>query len=383
MKGKVIGVDARKLESNKAGIGNYTYNLIKEILRFDQENKYILYTDKEISIDFKEKNLTVICLPDNQKNKFMKKIKSPFWQNIRLRKQLMKDKVDIFFSPNFFKPILYRGISFLTIHDLTFITVPKAFSTVQRWYNRVFLYLSLLGRVEVFTVSNHSKNDILRIYRNVPKNKVHITYCAVDTNKFKPLSELNQDKIEMINEKYNLPDEYLLFVGTIEPRKNLKTLINVISVLKKRNQFNMPLLICGSKGAGYNEILMLIEDLNLYDLVRITGYVEDDDLPYLYARASLFVYPSIYEGFGIPPLEAMASGVPVVTSKVSSLPEVVGNAAICIDPYDQEEMAARILEVLDNESLRDDFIKKGLLRSSTFKWSESAQEFINVLNKYA
>ncbi|RED37057.1 glycosyltransferase involved in cell wall biosynthesis [Paenibacillus sp. VMFN-D1] len=380
--GKIIGIDARKLENNKAGIGNYTYNLIREILEIDEHNTYILYTNNPIPIDFGKENCILKCLPVKARHRLTQKIKSPFWQNFNLRNKLIDDRVDIFFSPNFFKPLFYRGDAFLTIHDLTFITVPKAFSMIQRWYNRLFLFLSLQGRVEIFTVSNHSKQDILKHYRRIQENNVHITYCAVDTSKFKPLSELELDRNELVKKKYGLPDQYILFVGTIEPRKNLKSLLKSMSYLKQEGQSQLPLLICGSKGAGYQELIEQIEVLELKDHVKFTGYISDEDLPYLYANATLFIYPSLYEGFGIPPLEAMASGVPVITSNTSSIPEVVGEAAICIDPNNEKEMFEKIRLLLNDTQLRDKLIKQGLERATFFRWSNSARRFLSVLNQH-
>ena len=192
--------------------------------------------------------------------------------------------------------------------------------------------------------------------------------------RFKPL---NQKEVAEVKQKYNLDFPFILFVGVLQPRKNIPTLIKAYYKLKKEG-IKDKLVITGGKGWQYKEIFETVERLNLQKEVIFTGHIPDDDLPKLYNAADLFAFPSLYEGFGIPPLEAMACGIPVITSNTGSLPEVVGDAGIMVDPYDIDGLAKAMYEVLNNEGLKEEMVKKGLERAKMFSWKKCAKEVLDV-----
>lgn len=374
-----IGIDARKLSSNKSGIGYYAYNLIRSALEQDCNNEYILYSDKTIGVSFNNSNCKIKILPMRMQSAKYDKLMSPYWQNFILTREMKKDGVDLFFSPNFFKPLLFRKPSIVTVHDLTFFTVPEAFSGLQRLYNKIFLRMSLSKRVKVLTVSECSKKDIQHYY-HVKEQNIFITYCAVDDKRFKPISELDSDKNMEVKQKYCLPERFILFVGTIEPRKNVSAILESLKKIKDNKNLAYKFVICGSRGMDFEKVKHTVKDLGLDNDVHFSGYVEDEDLPYIYANAELFVYPSIYEGFGIPPLEAMASEVPTITSDLSSLPEVVGEAACLVDPRNVQQLADSIEQMMNNYEVRESFIHAGKIRVKRFSWDESAATFLKVVN---
>lgn len=214
--------------------------------------------------------------------------------------------------------------------------------------------------------------DIIRYFK-IPENKIKVIYLGVDED-YKPLSET---EIRKVRQKYHLNYPFILYVGSLISHKNIPTLIKAFYKLKK---YGLPhkLVITGKRGWKYKNIFEIISKLNLQKDVVFTGYVQREDLPALYNAADLFVYPSLYEGFGLPPLEAMACGTPVITSNTSSLPEVVGNAGIMVDPYDIDGLAKAMYEVLTNEGLRAELRKRGLERAKMFSWKKTAEETLNV-----
>lgn len=224
----------------------------------------------------------------------------------------------------------------------------------------------------IIAVSNSTKRDLIN-YFNIPEEKIKVILEAAD-EKFKLL---NKEEINEVKQKYNLNFPFILYVGTLEARKNIPTLIKAFYKIKKKN-IEHKLVIAGKKGWKYKEIFETIDKLDLQNDVVFTGYVSDEDLPALYNAADLFVYPSIYEGFGLPPLEAMACGTPVITSNTSSLPEVVGDAGIMVDPCDVDGLTQTMCDVLTNDGLREDMIKKGLERAKMFTWEKCARETLKV-----
>jgi glycosyltransferase involved in cell wall biosynthesis len=224
----------------------------------------------------------------------------------------------------------------------------------------------------IISISHHTKYDMLKHFK-IPEDKIKVIHLAANEC-YKPLKE---DEIYKINEKYSLNHPYILYVGGLEPKKNIPTLLKAFYKLKKHD-VNHKLVITGEKRWNYKSIFETIDKLNLQKEVIFTGYIPDEDLPALYNAADLFVYPSLYEGFGLPPLEAMACGTPVITSNTSSLPEVVGDAGIMVNPYDIDELTNKMYKVLTNEGLTEELSKKGLERAKLFSWKKCAEETLNT-----
>jgi len=227
---------------------------------------------------------------------------------------------------------------------------------------------------QIIAISNSTKQDLIR-YFQVPEEKITVTHLAADEC-FQPLPF---DKVQVFREKYGLDFPFILYVGTLEPRKNLPTLIKAFYYLKKKN-IHHKLVIAGGKGWKYDPIFQTISDLNLIKDIHFTGYVPKEDLPLLYNAADAFVYPSLYEGFGLPPLEAMACGCPVITSNTSSLPEVVGDAGIMINPCDYDKLAEAIDNIISDTDLKIQFSKMGQVRAAQFSWNKCAEETLKIYN---
>ena len=225
---------------------------------------------------------------------------------------------------------------------------------------------------KIIAVSYSTKQDLMNYFK-ISDNKIKVIYEAADQI-FQPLSS---EKVQHFKDKYDLNYQYILYVGTLEPRKNIPLIIKAFYILNKEG-FQHKLVIAGKKGWKYKTIYQLIDKLNLQKEVIFIGFIPDNDLPALYNAANLFVYPSLYEGFGLPPLEAMSCGCPVITSNISSLPEVVGDAGIMIDPYSVDELYEAMHKVLINEIVRKDMIKKGLERSQMFSWTKTAEETLKI-----
>lgn len=376
-----IGIDIRTLmDKSYSGVPEYTLNLVREILAQDKKSRYKLFYNcfgRAKTPDFRSENVEIV--KSDYPNKLF---------NYLLQKNLGFPKidrllgVDLFFLPHInFIALSGRARSVLTIHDLSFLRYPEFFSARKNFWHRMINVRKLAWRADrIVAVSDHTKTDIVELL-GAPADKVETIYSGV-SGQFKPL-EGQEGKLPEIKNKYHLPDKYIFFLGTLEPRKNVAGLIKAYSELLDVDPglADFGLVIAGGRGWHSDEIFAAWRASKYKDKIKFLGYVEAADKAYLYNLASVFVYPSFYEGFGFPPLEAMASGVPVVTSFSSSLPEVTGEAAILIDPYNINDIAWAIREILKNKSLADKLIAMGLARAKEFTWQKAAASYISLFNK--
>lgn len=289
-------------------------------------------------------------------------------EQIELPLKLNKYKNEaIFHSPSFVSSPFIKCPTIMTIHDLNHLKFPEYYTKFHKHYYNYIVKSSALKAKKILTVSEFSKKEIVN-WLNCESEKVVVTYNGVDEN-FKVIKD--NGKLVNIREKYELPQKFVLYIGNLKPHKNIS---NLIKAIKNINQ-EIILVINGK----VNEILdKIIEENHLEREIKFIGYVDDDDLPALYNLAELFVYPSLYEGFGLPPLEAMACGCPVITSNTSSLPEVVGDAGILVNPYDVDEIAKAIDLILSNENLRNELKEKGLEQAKNFSWRKTAEGTLKV-----
>lgn len=257
----------------------------------------------------------------------------------------------------------------ITVHDIVAFLFPEGHNKKAVWAERLTLKRAVKKASHILTVSRNTKLDLMKVF-NIPEDKILIAPCAA-SKIFKPVT--GGDQIHKVRAKYNLPKKFILAVGTLSPRKNFTRLIKAYArVVPKHDDTH--LVIVGPEGWNYGDLLKFKES----DKVHFIGYVDGDDIATLYSLAKIFVFPSLYEGFGMPPLEAMASGCPVITSNVSSLPEVVGNAAMLIDPYSVEEISTAIDVILSNHYMALDMKEKGIERAKKFSWSDSAGKILEV-----
>ena len=364
-----IGIDARLLERKMTGVGRYLANLVRYIPGCDKKNRYVLFSyrplsgfPKENMINTPTTNAVVVGMPE--------KIQSALWLHTILPRFLEKEKIDILFSPNTLLPLRDTGTkNVITIHDVFQLVNPEFHSWFYRIYVSFFLSRTLKKIDHVLTISEASKRDIVKLL-HVPEEKITVTYLAAD-ERFAPRVISSADRYMG---KYELPPKFILYVGVLEKRKNIDGIIKIADDLQ--NKTDVPIILAGRIGYGGKTY---IPEIRRRSNMRYLGFPDDADLPYLYNLAELFLFPSHYEGFGLPPLEAMQSGVPVLASNVSSLPEVIGDAGILLSSEDHEGFAKAILELLDNPKKRAGLVQKGLEQAKKFSFKKTARETIDVL----
>ncbi len=342
---KKIGIISYSLNGNKTGVGQYLNNLLECIFKIDDENEYILINYKDNSFKFNVKTKKIV---DYLYKYFLHK-SIHLWY-LMVPRKTRKNNFDLIFSPAHI-PTFFRFSSayILTVCDIIPILFPNTGWLGKSVYYKLTLPRSLKCADEIIVISQSTKNDLIE-HLNIPKEKIRVIYLAANEN----YKQLPKEDVFRIKAKYNLDFQFILHVGDLDSRKNVLGLINAFRSVK-RKMISHKLVLTGRKVP--KNVIKEIEKLNLNKDVIFTGYVPDEDLPALYNAADLFVYPSIYEGFGLPPLEAMACGTPVITSNVSSLPEVVGDAGIMVDPYNITNITAAMEQILTDDELKNSLIK--------------------------
>ncbi len=382
-----IGIDIRCLaEGRRTGVEEYTLNLLKQLFEIDRKNEYVLFFNsfRSSGADFSwlEKYSNVTLKKFHFPNKLLNFL---FWYLDWPKIDRMIGGVDIFFMPN----IIFGSVSrktklILTIHDLSFERYPQTFSWKRRLWHIFINAKKICRRADkIIAVSGSTKNDLESFY-GIPGEKIQIIYSGV-ADKFRVISR-NDEKLVRTKEKYGLPYKFILYLGTIEPRKNIIGIIQAFDQLQKFAEKNdseeiskYKLVIAGSQGWLSEKIFMEIEKSVHKDKIMAASFIADEDKEYVFNLASLFVYPSFFEGFGFPPLEAMRCGVPVIVSNNSSLPEMVGNSGVLIDPDKPGEIYQAMKEILINRELKEKMSAKGLEQAKNFDWEKTARTFFKVL----
>lgn len=366
-----IGILPWRLNSQRTGLENYLTSLITGMAEIKKSNE--LYMIRHEKTDDQLTELTNDILLPN----LPKILKSP----IGLPYAIKKANLDVFHaSAHYFSQITPFYLNFgtkkvLTIHDLIPLIYPETVDNKQFfWFWKNTLKLIKNRADAIIVISNHTKMDCIK-YLRIPEEKLRVIYEAADEI-FKPYNNKEEIQIYLKN-KYGIKFPFILSVGTLEKRKNISYLLKAFYKLKKAGN-DHKLVIVGKMGWKYKKIFDTLNELDLKKDVIFTGYVPNEDLVKLYNTADLFVFPSIYEGFGLPPLEAMACGTPVITSNTSSLPEVVGNAGITVDPYDPKVLANEMYHILTNDDFKAELSKKSLERAKLFSWKQTAKETWNV-----
>lgn len=378
-----IGIDIRcLLKGRKSGVEEYTLNLLKNIFALDTENSYVLFLNSwkksAADIDWIKKYPNVKLKVFRYPNKLLNFL---FWYFNWPKIDKMLGGVDVFFMPNIiFGSVSRRAKLILTIHDLSFEYLPETFSWKKRLWHIFVNPRKLCQRAEkIITVSSSTKSDVINFYR-IRAEKVEVVRSAAADN-YRVIDRNDPNFLE-IRKKYDLPYYFILYLGAMEPRKNIVGIIkayNQLRRLKNPELDKYKLVIAGAEGWKSGKIISEIENSPFKKELLNIGFVETDEKPYLYNLASLFVYPSLFEGFGLPPLEAMNSGVSVITSNNSSLPEIAGSAGILIDPEKPDEIFRAMREALLNKNLRLELAKKGLKQAKKFSWQKTARSFLEIV----
>jgi glycosyltransferase involved in cell wall biosynthesis len=369
-----IGINALYLLPGKVGGSEiYIRSLVQSLLKMDGNNTYCIFINKESKGIFPESDLRVkiILCP-------IKATKRPFrilWEQCILPFQLRRHKVDVLLSAGMTSPFVCPVPSVLVIYDLQHVNQPQNFTRLKRFFLATIIYLSAKTSDGIIAISQQVKKDIMRYYR-IRADKIFVAHLAVNHELFFPMSSVNMVSLRI---KYNLPEHYILYAAALLPHKNHERLLQAFKEIIKETP-GIKLVLTGAWDKGQDTITSLILAARLQKDVLMLGWVPFEDIPALYRGADLFVYPSLHEGFGLPILEAMASGVPVVCSRIEPLIEIAGNAALLIDPYDRSDIARGILSVLRDKTLRAKLIETGILRAKTFSWGKTAFDTLTFLS---
>jgi glycosyltransferase involved in cell wall biosynthesis len=371
-----IGIDVRLL-TRRRGIGNYVYNFLQELAKLESQNKFILYADS--------KDVTY-AIPND--SRFILKVIGPkfypLWEQIVLPIHAIRDNLDILHCPANAGPLLLSSKIrlILTIHDVMYMlpssalpSSPSLYQNIGRKYLSWIVPLAVKDAAALITVSNYSKTDIIK-YFTIDENKIFVIHEAAGKN-FKK----NMDGITLpVIENLNIPDRFIMAFGAIDPRKNTSRIIDAFEHFINLTKSDHQLIVVGLPQSEKNHFTKQVQKLGISSNVTFLGFVSEDELIALYNRAEIMLYPSLYEGFGVPILEAMACGTPVIGSTSASIPEIAGNAAVLIDPTNLEQLYSSIHKLSSNKKLRDELSSKGFIQANKFSWSKLAVETLSVYN---
>lgn len=363
-----IGIDCRPITEAPRGVGHYLINILNQFANQTkmQEDSMIfyLYAPKPILYMPQQSNFIV--------RKGNLPLPGTFWFQTEGRLLINADKPDTFWAPC---DILVSGLSkniyrVLSVHDLTHIFYPQTMENYNRLIHKMFFKKSLLNADHIITMANYTKKALIDLF-NIETEKITVIYEGVD-EKFR---QYDRSEVTKILNHYKINRPYILAVGTLEPKKNYPLLLKAFQSLK----LDWDLIIIGKKGWKSKEIYQTIDKLRIKNKVKILGYVKIEDLPYFYNGAEIFVFPSLYEGFGLPLLEAMACGVPIICSNSSSLPEIGKDAVLYFNPYSVDDLINQLLKLIHDEKLRQNLKEKGISRAKDFSWQKTAQQTLRIL----
>ena len=370
----MIGVDAsRALTRQKTGTEHYSASLLDALSRLSeaQQRIFVLYVNSSSEVEAREK--LGFDIPASWQ---IRAIPFPrLWTHARLSAEMATRRPDVLFVPSHVVPIIHPRRTVVTIHDLGYLYYPQAHTRGSHFYLHVSTMFSVRAARRVIAISEATKRDLIEKYK-VPVHKIKVIYHGRDPL-FQPISD--QAKIKDVITRYGISQPYCTHVGTLQPRKNLELLVEVWDILRQTMQTPPQLLLAGRRGWLYDSLLELIRARELGDLIKLADYVEREDLPALYSGAVAMTFPSLYEGFGLPPLEAMSCGTLVIASNSSSLPEVVGDTGILLDPHNPVAWADALRRVIADPQLRAEMSHKGLERAALFTWERCARETLAVL----
>ena len=394
-----IGIDCRTIlnpeKGESAGIGHYTYQLVRYLIKIDKDNDYVLFFDRSVQqrrlAKFKQNNVFIRFFPFIQYTRLMPAGYSHFLASAFIA----REKLDIFHSPTLSLPTSYQGPSVVTAHDLGIYKMPELYPEKNAAALKKEIFQAIQQTTKIIAASRSTANDLKEIF-GVPDEKIKVISHGLDERFFEKRSKA---QIEVVKNKYGIKGEYLLFLGTLDPRKNILRIISayerfrdkIVQVTKRDSSTNeltkatisdlsipYQLVLAGDWGFKPREIKEKIAASKYKEDIIVSGYIEADDLDALLEGAKMFIFPSLYEGFGLPLTEAMANGVPVITSNISSMPEIAKGRAVLVDPLNVAEITQAIYDLLADPELYQDLQEAGREYSQKFNWEKTAQETLDV-----
>ncbi|TKJ34736.1 glycosyl transferase family 1 [bacterium (candidate division B38) B3_B38] len=361
-----IGIDIRKIRDY--GIGTYIENLISQFSRLNSENQYILFCrpqDLERLPPLGENFHPVV---DESANYSLR-------EHLSLSRKAKRLSLDLYFSPHYVFPLLIPCRAIVTIHDVIHLLFPENLPRKGAYYYARFMIGRALAKAEkVVAVSHHSRADIQRLFPGYA-SRIEVIHNGIDPRFFRQPSE---NELLRVKRKFQIDYPCILFVGNLKPHKNLTNLLKAFALLRGRRERGLKLVVAGAERDKSPHMRETIDRLSLGAEVRFLGYVNKEELCCLYHLAELFAFPSFYEGFGLPPLEAMACGTPVIASNLSSLPEVLGDAAVMVNPHQVEEIAEGMRQLIENIPLREELIRRGAQQVKKYSWEEAARRYLSL-----
>jgi len=351
-----IAIDIQTTLGKPTGFGFYVSNLVEALKKRTGQDLELALIKPSTEEDFSTPQRFV-------------------WDQFTFPKKAKATNADILHQPCFSAPLNYKKPIVVTIHDIISLLFPETIPFASRMFYSKWMPFSYRKAKKIITISESTKRDIIRVL-GIDEKKITVIPLAYD-KKFE--TKISKEKIDQVKAKYGLSKEYLLHIGTLEPRKNLDFLIDVFAdVIEEDQNSNLGLVITGKKGWYYEGLFKKVKSLSLEKRVIFTGYIDEKDKAAIYQGAKIFTFPSVYEGFGLPPLEAMASGIPVISSDTSSMPEVIGEAGILLSPHDRSGWVKAIRELKTNENLYKKLVEKNKEQVKKFDWDITAQKTIEV-----
>lgn len=370
----IIAIDLRSIQRGTfSGVENYTLSMLEQLMRSDRDNRYVLFYNGLKPVQTEELrflNTTVVTrrIPNKLLAASTTFLRQPDFSKL-------VGEFDVLFMPNLNHIVLREGKKLVvTVHDLSPVVLPEYYDMKRRlWHWSVGFRRTLNRADKIIAVSEYTKRELVDVL-GLDANKITVVYQGIDHTRYKP--ELEQARLRDVRNRYGLPGEFILYVGTLEPRKNVDGLLKAWEAMNVK----VPIVVAGKPGWKYGDIFKMAQKSSRRRLIQFLGFVPEADKPYVIKLARALAFPSLYEGFGLPVLEAMAVGTPVVTSSVTSLPEVVGDAGLLVNPYNIEEITFALDQLLRDEGLRARLTEKGLLRAKDFSWEKTASQTLNLLN---
>ena len=379
-----IGIDIRMIGKKRTGDEAVFFNLVKNLAQIDNSNNYQLFTDtketnvlekikKDLELNNKS-NFEIVALTPTL-SQWARGFSRFTWNFWTLPKYLRRNPVDIYLTQYITPFFIPRRIKIATIiHDISFNFYPQLIKFSDLFFLKILIPLSLRRADKIITVSEFTKNEVEKYYKITPE-KVFTAYNAVEDNF---LADITQEKLDSVRKKYNLPEKFILYLGTMQPRKNLPILIEAFGKIRQEMP-DIKLVLAGGKGHNYDkEIDLTIISNSLESEVIFPGFIDEEDKPAVYKLATVFCFPSLYEGFGIPILEAMAVGTPVIASEIPPHKEIAGEAAIFFDPQNSNNLAEKIADILKNNELEKELARQGKEQAQKFSWAKSAKKILDV-----